>query len=329
MTIGPMPWHRAELQRMTARLRADRVPHAMLIRGAEGIGKSVFAQALSSLLQCHHPSENGACSHCRSCQLQGSGVHPDQFHLVPPEPGKAIRIDEVRAMGDFIAKTPQLAPRKVVIIEPADALNRFAANSLLKNLEEPAGETVLILVSAVPMRLLPTIRSRCHSVTLPMPESNQALDWLQEQIGADAGEALAAARGRPMTALRLHETGLVVKSAHICQCLTAYLSGGASLASVVESVKDVAPGDLLEMFKSWLLEFARRCADTDAIRGRSAPVDHFCTVLSGTWTAREVHHALRHCVEAERLLASEGNPNWRLLLEDLLITWRERIGQHL
>src|SRR5204863_751209 len=112
-----------------------------------------------------------------------------------------IRVDEVRQAITFAQTTSARGVAKAVVIHPAERMNGISANALLKTLEEPPGQARLILSCAAPDALLPTIRSRCHAVPLPLPEPQVAGRWLAEQGVARADVMLAAAGGQPQEAL--------------------------------------------------------------------------------------------------------------------------------
>jgi DNA polymerase-3 subunit delta' len=201
------------------------LPHALLIHGPEGVGKTQLARHFAGALLCESPLPDGdACGACPACGWFAQSNHPD-FRLLAPEAdeeaaegrsdakGKAkasrdIRIPQVRALAEFLAVGAHRAGRKVVLVAPADALNVPAANALLKTLEEPPGDTVFLLVSGRADRLPPTIRSRCVALGVPMPDPAAALAWLAGLEGADPGQAkaaLLAAGGSPLHAAALVE----------------------------------------------------------------------------------------------------------------------------
>ena len=122
-------------------------------------------------LLCRENEPAGLCSHCRSCTLLAAGSHPDYFDLQPDEGKQVIKVDQVRALIGKLDLTTSISERKVACIHPAEEMNAAAANALLKSLEEPAGNTVLILVSDNPGRLPVTIRSRCQAISVNQPDS--------------------------------------------------------------------------------------------------------------------------------------------------------------
>ncbi|MES9964321.1 MAG: DNA polymerase III subunit delta' [Candidatus Sedimenticola sp. 20ELBAFRAG] len=200
------PWHQAIWERLLDAHARGRLPHALLLTGAEGVGKQQFAKRLARSLLCGNRTPDGeACGACQGCHLIQAGTHPDFKRIEPEEAGKAIRIDTVRAFTDKEGFTSQAGGYKVTIIEPADALNVAAANSLLKTLEEPVPWTVMMLITSKPGRLPATIRSRCQQVMFSIPERSSAQHWLDAQGVKNSQLLLDLASGAPIKALQLSD----------------------------------------------------------------------------------------------------------------------------
>lgn len=244
--------------------RPERLSHALLVRGMQGIGKRAFGLALAQGLLCEQVAEGGAaCGRCDACNWFQTGNHPDFRTLAPPTegepaaegedaPAKAatkaspwISIDQVRDLHDFIHVSSHRGGRKVILIEPAEALNGAAANALLKNLEEPPAQVHFILISHRPHRLMRTIISRCRQLGLQPPDHDAALAWLRAQGVAEPAVALAQASGAPLLALALSEGGDLAGRG-------TFLSAIASLdfdpLAVAEAFRDLP----LERFINWL-----------------------------------------------------------------------------
>lgn len=181
-------------------MEAQRIPNAWLLSSAGGVGAGHLAGAVAALLLCRAPRE-GACGSCKDCELARAGTHPDWHHLLPEGAGRAIKIEQVRALQVELATTSQQGGRRVVIIEAAEQLNPSSANALLKSLEEPPAGTAFVLLSDAATRLPATVRSRCRGVQLGSPPMAQALAWLAEQGITDAAEVLDVCGGRPLAAL--------------------------------------------------------------------------------------------------------------------------------
>ena len=165
------------VQRLTGFIRKGTPPHALLFTGIYGIGKKKTALAFAMGLNCHsiagqsdmESESTEPCGLCRSCKKIAAGQHPDLI-IVEPEQSR-IKISAVRDLGNSLAVKPYEALKRVVIIDQAQAMNPEAGNSLLKLLEEPPDNTLLILIAGNTQSLLPTIVSRCQQVTFkPIPE---------------------------------------------------------------------------------------------------------------------------------------------------------------
>jgi DNA polymerase III subunit delta' len=223
----PLPWLREPLAQALAGQRG----HALLLQASPGIGALEFALCLAQSRLCEAPVQGLACGHCASCKLVRNHGHPDLFVLLPEilrreqgwplahdkgdageegkrKPSRQIRIDDVRAVLDWVTKTSSRGQGKAVVLHPAEALNDHAASALLKTVEEPPVGTRLILTCTDPQRLLPTIRSRCQLLSLPVPTPEQAAAWLAERQVARPQVLLAACDGQPLQALVWAETGV-------------------------------------------------------------------------------------------------------------------------
>jgi len=186
-----LPWQ-DELWERWITLRSH-MPQALLIKGREGIGKLNFALNIAQSQLCEHPSNiSTACQSCPACHWFTQQSHPD-FQLIQPavlsvtnddkedekKLSKQITIEQIRALTDFARLSSHQGGHRVVVIYPAETMNNNAANALLKILEEPPEQMLILLVSHKPQRLLPTIVSRCLAFPMPMPPSNAVLSWLQ------------------------------------------------------------------------------------------------------------------------------------------------------
>ncbi len=222
-----LPWQQEIAQRWLS--DRARFAHAWLIHGRGGIGKVHFARAAAASLLCENPNEGVACTECQACLWFRHGNHPD-FRAVRPDavaltegtldpeenesgestrktPSREIRIEQVRGLEAWAHTATHRGGQRVALIYPGNTLNPYAANALLKLLEEPPPGTVFLLVVDALDSLLPTLVSRCRRLPLPMPAPQEASAWLQA-LGVDSPDArLAAAGGAPMQAWRTYEAG--------------------------------------------------------------------------------------------------------------------------
>jgi len=192
------PWQQRVHDQALAALEGGRMGHALLFCGPAMLGKRRVAERLAGhLLGCGRDA--------RAARLFAAGTHPDfsAVGFIPTRDGSRLRtelvIEQVRELSERFSLTPQYGDTRVALVDPADALNNAAGNALLKTLEEPQPGRYLWLVTASPMRLPATIRSRCQRLEFRLPPRDEALAWLCGQGHDDkaAAEALDAARGHP------------------------------------------------------------------------------------------------------------------------------------
>ncbi|MEM7304156.1 MAG: DNA polymerase III subunit delta' [Pseudomonadota bacterium] len=211
MSTQVYPWFSQQWEYFSRLLQSGSFPHALLLHGPAGIGKHQFATTLCAALACDHPTEEYlACGKCKHCLLFEARTYPDFVHVELNEDESSISVDVIRAMISKLYLTRHYENPKVALIENADAMNVNAANAILKTLEEPPEDTILILVSENPQKLPATIRSRCQAIALPVPSEEQAMMWLQEfSPEVDWEPLLKVAQGGPLRALLFHETDLL------------------------------------------------------------------------------------------------------------------------
>jgi len=334
--MKPFPWHVERLRGLLA--QGERMPHALLVHGPAGIGKAAFARAFGASVLCEAPQPDRlACGRCESCLWFSQGNHPDYRELVPEAtaedesdaaedaaPAKAekakslvIKIEQVRAVGDFVTLTTHRSGYRVLVIRPAEAMQPAAANALLKTLEEPPPHTLIVLVSDRPARLLPTIRSRCRALALGKPAHEAALAWLREESVQEPEAALAAAGGAPLLARDLAQPD----EAQLRRRVVAELSrpSGADLLQFASAVDREAVERFLYWMQTWVQDLLRvrmagglryHAGHAEALRARAREAD-----------VERLLDLDRELTEARRLAAHPLNP--RLLAEHLLMTYNQ------
>lgn len=261
----PYAWQLTEWERLTGLAVGDRLPHALLLGGAPGIGKARLAQAFTAFLLCQRPVSTGACGQCKSCGLLSAGTHPDVMLLAPEidakssKQAKAIKVDQVRELVEFSAKSAQLGGYRVVSIAPAHLLNVQAANALLKTLEEPGRQTLIMLLTPQVLSLPATIRSRCQQLLLPMPAEPEALAWLSPQVGdtALAHLLLALAGGAPLAALALRDSLWFGERQRLLRDLAGIREGRVGALAAAQRWQGLGAEAVLEALSSLVEDMAR------------------------------------------------------------------------
>ncbi len=198
----PLPWLQEPWSQLLRARKADRLPHAMLFVGPQGVGKRLMSTAFSKSLLCREGAEQ-ACGVCDACVQFENGSHPDFRFLQPDEKTRNFKIEAIRQLGQELSLTSQYGGFRVAILEGVEGLTEGAANALLKTLEEPPKGVLLMLLTPWPGRLMATIRSRCQQVRCPAPDSELAVPWLEQLGVSNAAVALAEAGGAPLLALEL------------------------------------------------------------------------------------------------------------------------------
>lgn len=299
--------------------------HAYLLHGPGGIGKRQLAEQLMALLLCQRPVNATACGECKACQLLAAHTHPDHYILEPEEVDKAIRVDQVRDLVGFVTQTAQLGGRKVILLEPAEAMNLNAANALLKSLEEPSGDTVLLLISHQPSRLLPTIKSRCVQQACPLPGRQQSLDWLAGQLPELAAELreqlLTLAAGSPLAALKLHEQKVLDLRAQVVDSVKKLLKQQQSPSQLAEGWNALPLILLFDWFCEWTHLILRyQMAGDDAELG-AADMQKVLQYLAQKSAQHKVMALQDWLLEHRQKVLGKANLNRVLLLEALLVQW--------
>lgn len=176
----PTPWLTPIFSHLVKNNQAGRFAHGLLFTGSAGLGKFKLATRTAKYLLCTNKQVSDACEQCHSCQLFDAQNHLD-FHLLQSESNKAIGIEQVRSLIDTLNERPHLGDNKVVIIKDAQLLTTPAANALLKTLEEPQGNSYIILLARTHHQLMPTLYSRVQHTHIHTPNDEILLNWLAQQ----------------------------------------------------------------------------------------------------------------------------------------------------
>ena len=312
-------WQQQQWSYLSKILAADKFPHALLFTGPAGTGKTIFAVEYAKKLLCEK-EENKACGQCHSCQVFSANTHPDYINVAPAEDGKQIGVDVVRQLIEKLSTTSQFGGKTVAIIENAEQLNRNSANALLKTLEEPTPNTVLVLISSFPHRLLPTIRSRCLQLNFAVPEEATALDFLRDQNIDEAGLYLKLAHGSPLKAAAMAQSELADQRKSLLKNMIKTARGQA-ISLAMKEIEKIPLKPLLD----WCIDF---CDDLIKVQslGQSAEITHSDVneVLANMAPHCDVHALFKfRDVLIDRKKQSNIALNPQLLLEDLLILWKQ------
>jgi DNA polymerase-3 subunit delta' len=320
---------RAAQQALSRAVEADRLAHAVLLQVPRGAGGEWLARWCAARVLCRAATLR-PCGECLDCRRVAADQHPDCLVVQPIEDSKEIRIDQVREAIAGLALSSHGGARKVAILAPAERLNRNAANSLLKTLEEPTRGTLLLLVAEAPGKLPATVRSRCTRVVVPAPGRAATLEWLAAHSTArvDWPAVLAAVGDRPLAALEADPAAAAQLAAEVQSSLDAAGTGQLDLVATAERWSRDGYAQRLDCIENWITERVRAAAR----HGGRAPEMRAGAHLPGAGVAlniRALFEALDLVREARGL--AESTVNKSLVLERLL--WRlldpgERAGRH-
>ncbi|MFA5937863.1 MAG: DNA polymerase III subunit delta' [Sinimarinibacterium sp.] len=324
----PLPWQQDLWIELTAQILQNRLSHALLLSGPQGVGKRWFARALVAFLLCEQRS-GYACGRCRSCQQLAVGAHPNASVVGPdgllglamtatgqheqglvhwqPDADKKrrdISIDAARKLISRFALASHYGGARMALVDPADALNSNSVNALLKTIEEPPPATHLILIGERPQSLPATLRSRCQRIRFAVPSASAALAWLKAQGTRDEEQALQAAHGAPLRALELGQGDALAQQREWAELWNAVGRRRKDPVSAAATIERDAVAAHLQWVWSWLHAQFRTAALAPTADAKAFKA----------WT-----QVLDEVVEANRLIGGNAQP--QMLLESLFVQW--------
>ena len=327
----------------------------MLLHGPAGIGKIDFAKRLAAFWLCETPAVDESCGHCPSCRFVALDHHPD-LQLIRPEavalleglergegeegetaaasdaddeksgkrgPSHEIRIAQIQSLIQSTVVGSHRAGRRVIVIYPAEAMNTFTANALLKLLEEPPSANHLILVSDAPHRLLPTVLSRCQQVALPPADQESAVHWLETQGVNDVAGWLSEAGGAPLLAWRAAGADDAVLEAR--RVLLSGLARGPGLDALVlaERIARIERGVVVGWLQRWTWDLLSYRL---AARIRYYPREE--SAIAALARGLDPLRLARYARTLSSLRRAADHPlNARLFFEDLLLRYARSVAR--
>jgi DNA polymerase-3 subunit delta' len=318
-----VPWLAQQRAQLAAARREGRMPHALLLHGAAGAGQSGLALWTAQLVLCEAAGE-GPCGRCPSCILFLAGNHPDFYSIELEEKASYIKVDQIREVCGKLAMRSFRGAGKVGIIDPADRMNIQSNNALLKTLEEPSEETLLILSASRLDRLPRTVISRCQRLKVSTPDEAQGMDWLNaQQPRDDWQELLALSAGAPLRALQMATDG----TGELCEemrrgLFEAIATNQYDPLGMAAAWCTDRTAERLAWLERWVEELIRRqVAEGDPVNNNR---DSRLPRGEAGVNIRAAFAMLDRIREARALL--EGSANTQLLIEDLMVQFVETLA---
>lgn len=296
-----------------------RISHAYCFAGPEGVGKKKTAFNFAKLLMCAHVQNEEPCDHCPSCAKVNALNHPDVL-VVAPE-GQFIKIDSIREACRRLNLKGFESSKKILIISEAQSLNEESSNALLKTLEEPSKDTVIILLTDTLKSILPTIRSRCQRIIFQALPESMLKKMLEAQFKLSDAEAIYLVRismGRLGVALKYHEARLFERKNKI---LEDVLTPGVPLdkllatGSLERSEKNLKMDEMLCVLSSWFRDLMLAKSAVPFKNFINADRKDDIIMASRRYTLSEIEG--RISAIADTAFENERNINWRISMANL------------
>ena len=270
----PPGWLGAEMAALKSAYGSNHLSHGLLIHEAPGAGGNWLAKWIASLVMCQNPAA-APCGRCPGCHRVATAQHPDLLVLQPEEESTQIKIEQIRGLSEELALTAHQGAYKVGVITPADTLNRFAANALLKTLEEPPARTLLLLVVTQPSRLPATILSRCQKVRIRAPARQEAVSWLQATRGPANWEAVLDTVGdAPMLAAEVDPKAVLDVSQEVRRTLDEAVVGGGDPVTTADRWSRNELPLRLRCIENWLTDQIRAHSGCDGLLTKVGAATH-------------------------------------------------------
>ena len=323
MSVRDLPWLNSVWQHLTELKKSEQLPHAIIFNGLSGLGKFRLAEDFARAVLCLSPDEQGhACGSCHGCAMFDAGSHPDLHRLTIEENKKSISIEQVRSLIESFQEKSHQGDYRVALIYPADKMNHNSANALLKTLEEPGQNTLLMLVVDELHRLPPTIRSRCLLQTIAPVSPQEGVAWLAEHGHSDESETLEALTQTgyaPIKALQYIEQDLLFEQQKFYSELLAIADQKLDPVGVVSASEAPLKTRMIDWLYRLILD-ALRAQQTGNFSNATTDQKLLFERIKAIPSMR-LSAWLDEIIDARKLFDSSSNISPDLILENLLVRW--------
>lgn len=314
-----LSWLQPRWQQLAAYKAKNCLPSGIMLQGLPGIGKLAFATAYAAFILCERQNSQ-PCGQCRPCVLFQAGNHPDFFLIKPQDGSSTIKIEQIRELTDSLAQTCALSGHQVAIISKAEQMNRAGANALLKTLEEPQGRVLIILVSDRSLAVPATVRSRCQQITMPIPTTIQAKEWLMQQLPGEGNAAtyLALSDNLPLNAFDLAQNKQLALRNQLLDVLikikSEQLEPSHVASEFVEHMENV-----VNFLCTIVTDLIRIKFNFKQLHHQDSA--HKLLNICHSLVTAQLFTFLDSLFEMKRLIMNKTNINQQMLLENMFIKW--------
>jgi len=321
-----LPWQQKNWTQLQSYIVQRRIPQALLITGKKGCGKQQLAKQFANALLCNHPQSTGlACGVCNSCLLFAAGTHPDFIALQPEEAGKGIIIEQIRSLITRLSLKPQYDKYRVVIVNPADAMNIRSSNAFLKCLEEPTERAAILLVTDNPAKLPATIVSRCQKMAVTTASTSDLSDWLRKQkpdlSPTDLPVLLALAQNAPLLALKYANQDTLKQRNDCFKEWLAIAKQKNHPVIVAENWQSISAQQLLFWITSWVMDLIKCAYDSPADRLSNPDLIKTLQALLPHIAVKGLYGLYDLLLKSQQRL--DTTINKQVLFEEILIYWSQ------
>ncbi|MEM7083514.1 MAG: DNA polymerase III subunit delta' C-terminal domain-containing protein [Pseudomonadota bacterium] len=316
-------WLHSPWQQIQDNAARGRLGHALMLTGPEGVGKHLLAQAIRELALCGEHAVP-ACGICRSCVVARAGNHADDHEVLRPADKKTISVEQIRELIGKLDLSPSYGNRKIGLIAPAETMTTAAANALLKTLEEPPGDALLILVSHSTRALPATVLSRCQRIECAAPSYPEGRAWLTDALGSAEGDVcLSLAGGAPFQAEKYYNQGVESIYSSVIEDVSRLRLGRADVISVASGWTDEHLDVRLRTLYSMIRQLALEALD---LEGELAHKTDLQSLRQGRGEIK-LSALLGYQDAVLRARARLDSPlNQQLMIEALLAPWAEGLN---
>ena len=314
------------LHKHVASFDKEKMHHAFLISGRQGIGKSRLISHLSLITLCSNRN-SVICGECNSCKFSNLENHPDFHELQVLENKKLVGISQIHELRHKLYESSFLGKNKVASLTNIEKISMDGLNALLKILEEPPENTFFFLSTSFLNQIPATIQSRCIDIDIITPKTDETLDWLSSYERSDAIKALQLNDNLPFSAKEFLEKGMLEIRTNFVQDISGIIKEGKDLITVSDKwIKDESSLNIKLEWMSLILSDAVKFNADNSINQLNEDTDNITRYLSSRCNMEKIHMLLSKTNSLWNLFCRESNLRKDYQLNSLFVDWEKELG---